>query len=330
MVTTTLGDKPEGERLTRDLITQFEIGKVFNDNRSQINSVDFDDTGEFCVTASDDDSLRVYDAVKGSSKQFVYSKKYGCAHARFTHHASSIIYASTKEDDTIRYLSVHDNRYLRYFKGHTRRVVGLELSPQDDHFLSASLDGTVRLWDLRVQHAQGLMNVPGQGRPCVNFDQTGKVFIVAFQESIKLYDLRNFDKGSFATFPVHDPNMMTGPPEFVGIEFSNDGRNILVSTRGETSYILDGFNGPMKQYLRGHINTRGIELQASYSPDGQFVACGSEDGSIHFWEAENGSRVCTLTGHTDPPAIVKWNPKYMMFASADSSLTFWTPTTTAP
>ena len=34
------------------------------------------------------------------------------------------------------------------------RVVSLEVSPVDDGFMSASLDGTVRLWDLRTAHCR--------------------------------------------------------------------------------------------------------------------------------------------------------------------------------
>ena len=34
--------------------------------------------------------------------------------------------------DTIRYLSLHDNKYLRYFIGHTKTVVCLSMSPLDD------------------------------------------------------------------------------------------------------------------------------------------------------------------------------------------------------
>ena len=80
----------------------------------------------------------------------INSKKYGCANVRFTHKATNIIYTSTKGEDAIRYMSLHDNKYLRYFKGHTGLVVSLELSPEDDSFISASTDGTIRFWDLKT------------------------------------------------------------------------------------------------------------------------------------------------------------------------------------
>ena len=41
-------------------------------------------------------------------------------------------------DHTLRYLSLHDNRYLRYFKGHTQQVTTLCLSPKNDLFMSAA------------------------------------------------------------------------------------------------------------------------------------------------------------------------------------------------
>ena len=49
----------------------------------------------------------------------LYSKKYGIDHARFTHRRENIIHASTKGDHAIRYHSMHDNKYLSYFQGHT-------------------------------------------------------------------------------------------------------------------------------------------------------------------------------------------------------------------
>jgi WD40 repeat protein len=111
--------------------------------------------------------------------------------------------------DSIRYLSLHDNKYLRYFKGHRDRVCALSMAPRDDSFLSAAMDRTVRLWDLRTNVCQGLLHVPmpsppsssaasssaahkhlpAGGKVLVAHDPEGMVFAVATSPNIvKLYD----------------------------------------------------------------------------------------------------------------------------------------------
>ena len=54
-------------------------------------------------------------------------------------------------------------QFIRYFTGHTKRVISLEMSPTDDTFMSGSLDNSVRLWDLRTPNCSGIMQV--QGKP---------------------------------------------------------------------------------------------------------------------------------------------------------------------
>jgi COMPASS component SWD2 len=119
---------------------------------------------QFNYTTSSGESSFFGDSPDGRHSKTLYSKKYGVHLARFTHHSQNVIYASTKEDgmsvvdyidvDTLRYLSLHDNHYVRYFKGHKKQVVSLEISPVDEQFLSSSLDDTVRLWNMKSPNCQ--------------------------------------------------------------------------------------------------------------------------------------------------------------------------------
>ena len=59
-------------------------------------------------------------------------------------------------------MSIHDNKFLKYFSGHTAKVVSLSLSPVDDTIISSSLDKTVRMWDLRSPDCGGLMQCGGR------------------------------------------------------------------------------------------------------------------------------------------------------------------------
>ncbi|KFU88252.1 Twinfilin-2, partial [Chaetura pelagica] len=249
-------------------------------------------------------------------KRTLYSKKYGVDLIRYTHAANTVVYSSNKIDDTIRYLSLHDNKYIRYFPGHTKRVVALSMSPVDDTFISGSLDKTIRLWDLRSPNCQGLMHL--QGKPVCSFDPEGLIFAAGVNsEMVKLYDLRSFDKGPFATFKMQYDRTC----EWTGLKFSNDGKLILISTNGGFIRLIDAFKGAILHTFGGYNNSKAVTLEASFTPDSQFIMIGSEDGKIHVWNGESGMKVAVLDGkHTGPITCLQFNPKFMTFASACSNM----------
>ncbi|XP_035209029.1 WD repeat-containing protein 82-like isoform X2 [Stegodyphus dumicola] len=256
-------------KLVSYVVQSFRVAKVFSENSDRINSVDFSSDGNTLISSSDDDSIVIYDCEKGTHKRTLHSKKYGADLVRFTHTENSAVHSSTKIDDTIRYLSLHDNKYIRYFSGHSKKVLSLSMSPVDDLLLSGSLDKTVRLWDLRSPNCQGL--ITQSDRPVASFDPEGLIFAVANStEDVRLYDLRSFDKS--------------------------------------------------------RLNSKGIPLEASFSPDSQFIFSGSTDGAIHVWNSDTGLRTALLQcGHSNPVHCVQFNPKYMMLVSASNQMAFWLP-----
>ena len=54
---------------------------------------------------------------------------------------------------------------------------------------------------------------------------------------------------------------------------------------------------------------------------------GSQDGRIHVWNSENGSKTAVLDGkHPGPLQCIKFNPRFMMLASSCTNMAFWLPT----
>jgi len=257
------------------------------------------------------------------NKKIVYSKKYGVDFIRFTHHQNAVICASKNNwDESLRYWSLHDNRYLRYFKGHRNSVVSLSMSPVNDTFISGSADETIRLWDLRSNACQGLMRV--KERPCVSYDPQGLIFAAAYAPNIiKLFDLRTYDKGPFDTFYIAGQQKFT----WTHMKFSNDGKFILLSTDKNLILLTDAFSGEIICHYEDFVNNKQSMIEASFSPDAQFVLSGSEDHSVYVWHTVTGKRVAKWTGHTDTVSAVQWNPKYMMAATACTNLAFRIPET---
>ncbi|CAK6955481.1 hypothetical protein KUCAC02_030788 [Scomber scombrus] len=190
------------------------------------------------------------------------------------------------------------------------------MSPVDDMFISGSLDKTIRIWDLRSPNCQGLTNP--LGKPVCSFDPDGLIFAAGVEsQAIKLYDLRAFDKGPFASFDMR----LNRVCEWTGLKFSNDGKQILISTNGGMICVLNAFNGSVLHTFSGYNNSKGISLEACFTPDSQFVMIGSEDGRVHVWSTESGMKVAVLDGkHSGPINTLQFNPRYLTFASACTNM----------
>lgn len=137
---------------------QLAMGAVIHSD-NPINNLCFHKNGHFLVGTTDS-SVILVDCLAGKEKKRIYCKTNGIGKAAYTHHESCCIVSSDRKTNDIRYLCLHDNRYLRAFDGHTQRVTSLSMSPTDDHFLSSGDDGVVFLWDLSVSNPIGRLQLP--------------------------------------------------------------------------------------------------------------------------------------------------------------------------
>lgn len=192
------------------------------------------------------------------------------------------------------------------------------------------------------------------------WDPSGTVFGIASpgSGSILLYDYRNYTKAPFATFDVGraagqaaGENLASG---WTKLQFSNDGKSLLLGTTGACHFLLDSMDGTLKALLRkpeGGTGRVGVgegaaaarnggpapESQAlessgdcCFSPDGRYVLSGSKKDVV-VWDTlspVNGHKVLDpahILEEKGQAAILAFNPRYNMLATADQELTFWLP-----
>ncbi|KAL6862064.1 WD40-repeat-containing domain protein [Trichoderma novae-zelandiae] len=325
----------------------------------RVLSIDYDDDGELLMTSASDETIQIYNVREGRHDKSLLSKKYGVKLAKFTHTRSSIIYASTKQNHAIRYLATHDNSFIRYFEGHDAAVTDLVVHPGSDNFISCSQDNTVRLWDTQTKHWQGQLFL--RSPYLAAYDPSGTVFAVACPSSgsVLMYDVRNYDKAPFTTIDiveqcrgVDSQCLLKG---WTRLEFSNDGKTILVGTKGRGHFLLDAFQGNLKAYLRRPAGgTRrlaaGESLPANgaaplptdpgafessgdccFAPDGRYVLSGGAKQDVLVWdtlkqpsEGKVLDPTWTLPDKREA-AVVAFNPRFNFFATADQDLVLWLP-----
>ncbi|KAI1861375.1 uncharacterized protein JN550_010905 [Neoarthrinium moseri] len=322
-----------------------------------ILSLDYDDPGELLMTSESDDTIQIYKVREGRHDKQLLSKKYGVKLAKFTHTSSSVVYASTKVNDAIRYLTTHDNSFLRYFEGHEGAVTSLAMHPGHDDFISCSKDNTVRLWNASTKNATGMLHL---NTPYLSaFDPSGKIFAIGSPNSgqVLLYDHRNFDKAPFSTFDIGETCVFADPAHvlkgWTKLEFSNDGKHVLLGTKGNGHFLVDAFDGTFRAYLHkpnggtsrlaagedpatngasagnsSHIEGSG---DCCFSQDGRYVIGGGANNKLLIWDTlgqVDGDKTLEpvhVLASEKPPSVVAFSPRFNFFATADQEVVFWVP-----
>ncbi|KAG7662339.1 SWD2 [[Candida] subhashii] len=361
----TITAKPSSSttQITEKLLASCRPTKLFDYHQgASITSLDFDDSGQYLISAGIDKSIQLYDCHKGIHYKDIQSQKYGCHSARFTHLDLNCLYASTpnnpqENDNAIRYLALSNNQYIRYFKGHKEQVSSIEVNPIHNTFLSSSFDGTVKHWDLKSSSSIGNIDI-GQNS-IIGFDPHGIIFAIGKYPdenstigSIGLYDLKTFDKGPFlqVSIPVSKGQIWNK------LEFSNNGKLLLISTESSEHYILDAFSGKVLARIQldkqspSHNHTQPKNWMSfkypytgscTFSPCGKFVLIGSPYSIVHIFDLNDLKTSRDHNSDLEPiiltkssniqsthgiPKIVAFNPKLFTFATADTTVTLWSPT----
>jgi COMPASS component SWD2 len=245
-------------------------------------------------------------------------------------------------------LDLHNEGYVRYFSGHSDKVTCLALSPGSDSFVSCSKDDTIAIWDLNSRHAQARLNLTTPYLAA--FDPSASVLAIASQStsSILLYDIRNYDKSPFSHFDLAPYEEKLTPQTrgraWTRLEFSNDGKFLLLGTDYHGHFVLDAFEGAVKAFLVGKNGSpgRAAPVSTTGKPVGQGDSCFSTDGRYVIGGSGDQSEVVVWDTHQQPEpnswlqpmaklpsrgrtAMVEYNPRYNMIASADKEVMFWLP-----
>lgn len=230
------------------------------------------------------------------------------------------------------------------------------MHPGHDNFISCSQDNTVRLWNISTKQWVGqlFLNTPYLAA----YDPSGNIFAVASPTSgsVLLYDCKNFDKAPFSVFDVveqcKDYDRQWLLKGWTKLEFSNDGKSLLLGTKGPGHFLLDAFDGSLKAYLRkpeggtsrlapGDLaatngssgGSGGATVESSgdccFSPDGRYVVSGSKKGVLGWDTKQAGeNKVLEPTFMLEDKreaSVIAFNPRYNHFATADEDVIFWVP-----
>jgi WD40 repeat protein len=202
--------------------------------------------------------------------------------------------------------------------GHRGTVWSASFSADGTHVVTASYDGTARVWDLRGERP-GFVALEGhQGWvTSASFCADGTHVVTASRDkTARVWDLRG-PRPTFVALEGHQ-----GPVH--SASFSAGGTHVVTTSEDKTARVWD-LRGERPTFvaLEGH---QGTVYSAAFSVDGTHVVTASQDNTARVWDL-HGERpsFVALEGHQGWVRSASFSPDgtHVVTASYDGTARVW-------
>jgi WD40 repeat protein len=279
----------------------------------------FSPDGRLVVTASDDNTARVWARDTGATIHILADHSDRVSDAEFSPDGRRIVTSSS--DKTARIWDVETGEVVAVLKGHQNLVWRARFSPDGRRIVTASTDWTARIWDAVTGAQITVLTIPrAPGLEDSILHVVDAVFSPDGETLMTRADIGISEERwpTWRTWNLATGKMGAVPAYLKGRSFvlSPDGRRVLVSEADKTSRILDFKTGSLIRSL----NTPGGE----FSPDGRFVVS-KVDRTVQIWNAETGQMRIMMSEYTGQINNVRLSAdgQYLVTASKDRTARIW-------
>ncbi len=204
---------------------------------------------------------------------------------------------------------------------HKREVVIAAFSPDDRTVVTASEDGTARVWESITGRPLSQPMTHAARVNSVAFSPDGRSIVTASDDGTA----RVWDQETGR--PLSEP--VTHRGDVTHAAFSLDGRWIATASRDHTARVWNAKTGepvgaPMKH--QASVNYVG------FSPDGRRIVTASADSTARIWDAETGASTLPAVAHRDAVVHAEFSSdaRWVLTASADGTARVWDANTAQP
>lgn len=283
---------------------------TYRGHSDSVNYITVSPDGKTFISGSDDCSIKLWDFKTGACLATFDGAPRPFTSVAFYPNGNLLISGSWNE---IKIWDLDLNICIGSFVGHAAAVNSIAFHPTENSFISASIDGTVKLWDIKKRKCLATFD-NDRWIECVAFHPDGKTFISgSYDGTVKAWGLSNtMSMSIFERCSSPIKNIAFHPKGHVFATGSDDG----------TIKLWDFSSGKCLHCYRGH--NRAV-CSISFHPNEEFFISGSEDSSIKAWDILTGQCIATLKKHERDVEGVSFNvdgKKFVSF-SRDKTIRIW-------